>query len=551
MSKFFIEDSLSTRQGSGNNILNRMQKKFAGSNVDILKEGSELMKDKSKMKLLVEGAKINIPDVKDGQLHTKLQLMESARINAMQANLGKELLAEAASIQGTATLSPITVNSFGIQERATLGTHLPRAVKQVAALVDNFKLSERTPWIHDIAGKKTKFIEAFDRDAEAIKIKDIRKYTAEINAFDVDLYAAVSEDTNKIFGFDSYPTAFNVVEADGVTAVDVKDITLTHDSSTGIAVESGDFSYKIKWTDSDGEQQIAAISGQFDFKNGKLTRLSCTNNRVKSVEYDLIISPETHHAPLKVGYDIKHTEVHIPIGAHFEYSISEEFKDASEKYHNQDAMLLLTELMSRAVEQVKDISCLRKYQELGKSAIFPGVFTCTPEVGFTHGEEENIRRHFQPYMEKVAIILKNKTRIQNCHFRIIGNPMDIRVADVIGAEYIFKRNQEYFGDIVLDYDFAVASGVHQMFYLSSDRVPQGRAFMFLIPNEIESNISTVNHYEYATYASNKYRSPDSNLPTAMISSRYLTKEYFPVVATIDFPDSNPMTLEDYKKTIEP
>ena len=64
-------------------------------------------------------------------------------------------------------------------------------------------------------------------------------------------------------------------------------------------------------------------------------------------------------------------------------------------------------------------------------------------------------------------------------------------------------------------------------------MPVGHMYVFLIPNTIENNISTVNHYEYATYVSNKYKGTNSNLPTVMISTRYLTKEYFPVVADIE------------------
>ena len=136
-------------------------------------------------------------------------------------------------------------------------------------------------------------------------------------------------------------------------------------------------------------------------------------------------------------------------------------------------------------------------------------------------------------IEKVCIILKNKVRIPQCHFRVVGNPLDIRVAAAAGVEYIYKRNEQFAGEISIDYEFSVSSDVHRIFYLSSERVPAGKLMVFLIPNTIENNISTVNHYEYATYVSNKYRGTNSNLPTVMISTRYLTKEYYPVMAVID------------------
>ena len=92
----------------------------------------------------------------------------------------------------------------------------------------------------------------------------------------------------------------------------------------------------------------------------------------------------------------------------------------------------------------------------------------------------------------------------------------VRVPAAAGVEYIYKRNEQFMGDITIDYEFSVTSDVHKIFYLSSERIPAGKLYIFLIPNTIENNISTVNHYEYATYVSNKYRGTKSNLPTVTV-----------------------------------
>lgn len=533
------EDSYVKSQSgkSSKNMLERMQRKFAKQNMDVLRESAAIIKNENFNKLLVEGAKFEVTDAMPTL--SKYALEDIKRLNLLQENVGREMLNESA-VLGVDNISPIAVNSFGIQERALIATHLPRAVKQIAAKVDNFKLSERVPFIIDLGGNKERFIDAFAQGSELAKnLKEKVTLTAPVNSMDLDLYTTLSVDKERKFDFTSAPKGYTIV--DGVKTVTAAEISLTINSNTSIIPETGAFAWRIKYVGAGAVEKFAEISGQFDFSNGKLIRLNSTDPNVTHVLFDMILSPETHHNAIRVGYDMKHTPVHIPVGEHYEYSISEEFKDAADKYYNQDAMALLTELMGRAVEQVKDMNTLVKFEELGKTAIFKGKFDCSSPTGFTQGKEEHIRRQFQPYMEKVAIILKAQTRISNCHFRVIGNPMDIRVADVLGTEYIFKRNQEFFGDIVLDYDFAVQSGVHQIFYISSERIPAGKAYMFLIPNEITNNISTVNHYEYATYVSNQYRGTKSNLPTVMISTRYLTKEYFPVVATIEFTNNQPET----------
>lgn len=507
----WVEDSYVKSQAgkSSKNMLDRMQKKFDKQNMEVLREAASIIKNKNYNELLVEGAKYTLTGA-DSKL-SRFALEDINRLNTLQENVGRELLNEAA-VMGTDNISPIVVNSFGIQERALIAAHLPRAVKQIAAKIDNFKLSERVPFIIDLAGNKERFIDAFSQSSELAKnLKEKVTLTAPINSMDLDLYTTLSVEKERKFDFTSAPKGYSII--DGATTVTAANISLDMSSNTTINPENGTFSWRIKYVGDGGTNKVAEISGQFDFSNGKLIRLTSTDSNVKSVLFDMILSPETHHNAIRVGYDMKHTPVHIPIGEHYEYSISEEFKDAADKYYNQDAMALLTELMGRAVEQVKDMNTLAKFQELANTAIFKGQFDCKAPTGFTQGEEEHIRRQFQPYIEKVAIILKAQTRIANCHFRVIGNPMDIRVAEAQGTEYIFKRNQEFFGDIILDYDFSVQSGVHQIFFLSSERIPAGTAFMFLIPNEITNNISTVNHYEYATYVSNQYRGTKSNLPT--------------------------------------
>lgn len=507
--------------------------------LDPFRNVSEICKSPEYMAMLTESVKLNAEDL--GVNASQYKVEDANRLNTLYENVAGSILNEAVSNVGD--LSPIMINSFGIQERALISTHLPRAVKQVTAKIDNFKLTERIPFLIDLMGNKQKFIDAFIPDANgnsvSITLRDKVDMSFAIPSTDVCLYsgseASIIEGQNgyrpavakeNVFGFDS------VLKSVVITGADEGSIEFDMSSLRTPDVENGNFrvivNYKVG-----GDKKCATVMGQFDLSNGVLLSIMASDPAVTYATFSMVLSPETHLKALSVGYDTKHTPVNIPIGEHFEYSISEEFKDASDKYYNQDAMALLTDYMGRAVEQVKDIVTLEKYQELAKTAVVKTTFNCAPTTGFAQGKEEYIRREFAPFIEKVCILLKNKVRIPQCHFRVVGNPLDIRVAAAAGVEYIYKRNEQFAGEIAIDYEFSVSSDVHRIFYLSSERVPVGKLMVFLIPNTIENNISTVNHYEYATYVSNKYKGTKSNLPTVMISTRYLTKEYYPVMAVID------------------
>lgn len=518
------------------NSFNKMKTKLQAVGKDPFKDAEEICKTPQYLDMLVESICINTDASASLSAY---QLEDAKRVNSLYNNVAESIMNEA--VQSVSNISPIMINSFGIQERALISAHLPRAVKQVTAKIDNFKLTERIPFIIDLAGNKSKFIDAFtpseDGTFTALTLKDKVAFGFSIGDSDVDLYGgngtegdadyrpAIGKD--QVFGFDS------IIK--DVVIGDIKEGTTPEFTSASLrnpSVEDGSFRAVIKYTKEDGSVASVVVAGQFDFSNGKLVYLTSTSAAVTSVVFDMVLSPETHTKALTIGYETKHTPVQIPVGEHFEYNISEEFKDASDKYYNVDAMAMLTDYMGRAVEQVKDITTLAKYQELGANAVLKTTFNCTPTTGFAQGKEEYIRREFLPFMEKVCILLKTKVRIANCHFRVVGNPLDIRVAGAAGVEYIYKRNEQFAGEIGIDYEFSVVSDTHKIFYLSSERVPVGKIYVFLIPNSIENNISTVNHYEYATYVSNKYRGTNSNLPTVMISTRYLTKEYFPVVAEV-------------------
>lgn len=547
----YLEDGLCinpSAEAAHTKTFDRMTNAFAKTNMNPFRDFSSIAGNEAYMKMLTEAACIPMTAVGTN----RYQIEDLNNLKALYENVSHSIMNEA--VQSISSISPIMLNSFGIQERALISAHLNRAVKNIVAKVDNFKLTERIPYIVDLAGVRTKFIDAFtpneDGSMNNIALSDSVTMSFANGSTDVSLYQGSTAgigveddgyrpavDAGQVFDHNSSLQSVVIVPTEDYT-VDENSIKFGPKSQRSPNVEDGSFRTQISWTekkDSVADVKVSAwINGTFDFSNGKLVNISSTSNKITYVSFKMVLSPETHTKAVTVGYETFHTPVNIPIGTHFEFQVSEEFKEAADKYYSADAMALLTDYMGKAVEQSKDINIYNVYKGLAEKAVIKTTFNCTPTTAYASGKEEYIRHEFHPFIEKVCISLKNKVRIPNCHFRVLGNPMDIRVAASAGVEYIYRRNEQFAGDITLDYEFSVTSDVHRIFYISSERVPVGKVMVFLIPNSIEDNISTINHYEYSTYVSNKYRAANgSNMPTVMIATRYLTKEYYPVMAEID------------------
>ena len=129
--------------------------------LDPFRNVNEICKNPEYMAMLTESVKLGADDL--GANASAYKVEDANRLNTLYENVAGSILNEAVSNVGD--LSPIMINSFGIQERALISTHLPRAVKQVTAKIDNFKLTERIPFLIDLMGNKQKFIDAFVPDA--------------------------------------------------------------------------------------------------------------------------------------------------------------------------------------------------------------------------------------------------------------------------------------------------------------------------------------------------------------------------------------------------
>lgn len=456
-------------------------------------------------------------------------LREDAQARSIaMGNVVTELVTESAQ-QGLAALRPISLTSFGFQIRSYTKAVMHRTVKTLQAEKPAFKITERKQFLIDINGNRRYFTEAFNHKSDlADNIAEKFDMVVDVPSRNYDIFAENSIDARNKLAVDLAIKSFTAVEADGTTAAATTAIT---SAKREIDIETGTFQVDVKFGT---DNFVATISGQVDFNSNTVNAISATTNRIKTVTFAARLSSETHLSALVVGMEHENTTVNIPDGTHIEVELSQEFTDDASRMLGINILEEYTNQMGTTIEKLEDMHIYKKHVELESVALVKADFNCTPDAGYAYGKEAWIKQEFHPFIERVCIRLKSELQLDDCHFRVVGNPLDIRVPNAAGEEYIFRRNQEMTGAVKTNYDFAVVSSGNTIFYLSSDRVPPGKLYIHLIPNSIENNIITVNHYRYANYVSNKYRSSrNPALPTVMVSSRYKTQEYLPVMAVVN------------------
>jgi hypothetical protein len=529
MAREFFESTLGMSSASEPQVQNFFKRMFESHGGNMSRDVAGIFKTTENAKMFLETVNnILEEDAFSGPGIQNAIMREDAAARAVaMSNVVNELLNESTQ-QGLSALRPISLTSFGFQIRSYVKAVMHRVVKTLQAEKPAFKITERKQFLIDINGNKRYFTDAFNHSSD-LSSNLYKKFDMLITipATNYDIFTTNSIDDRNRLAVDVALKSYTATEADGTTAATNLKIT---GRKREIDIETGRFSIEVTFGT---DNAVATLHGEIDFNTNKMLSLSSTSPRLKTATFAARLSSETHLSSLVVGMEHENTTVNIPDGAHIEVELSQEFTDDASRMLGINILEEYTNQMGTVIERLEDISIYDHLKTLDAGAIVTDTFDCTPDAGFAYGKEEWIKREFHPFIERMCIRMKSELQLDDCHFRVIGNPMDIRVPNAAGEEYIFRRNQEMVGAVKVDYDFAVVTSGNTIFYLSSDRVAPGTLRILLIPNSIENNIITVNHYRYANYVSNKYRSSrNPALPTVMVSSRYKTQEYLPVVGVI-------------------
>lgn len=487
--------------------------------------------------------------VEQGGITDAIMLEDAAARNVAMKVAVDQLLAESTQ-QGLAALQPISLTAFGFQIRSYVKAVMHRTVKTIQAERPAFKITERKQYVLDLKGNKHYFVDAFNRGSDLTSnIYDRIEFDVNVSSSQYDIFAGEGIDPRNKLSTEMSIVGFTAVEADGITPenpTNLKILTRLRDAD----LETGRFSVVVKLGSDDA---TATIMGEIDYENARIATIGTTlPDRVKTVKFSGRLSSEPHLSALTVGFEHQHTQVTIPDGVHIEANPAIEFMDDTARMLGINPLEQYTNSMGTLVEYLEDQYILDHLKSLESQAILTPEFSITPDAAYAYGREEWLKAEFHPFIERVCIRLKAELQIDDCHFRVVGNPMDIRLPNSAGESYIFRRNADMTGTVKVNYDFAVMTSSNTIFYISTDRVQPGKVYINLIPNSIENNIMTINHYRYANYVTNKYRSAKNPaLPAVMVSSRYKTKEYVPVMAVVTIKNNYTEYYNNYYNDLTP
>lgn len=505
--------------------------------------------DSTKVQLMeaVKGAICNESEKLHETAKEEIATIEMMMENVTRADVKGEadMLMEAATDTGSATLNGVTLISFGLQRRMMISAHLHRAMATITSKLPRVKVAEKKRWIKDINGVRTFFVEAF-RPAEGTGVAPIMsglnkvvEFTSAFPLHGVDIQTETSLSGDEVLSNDiaiksaaaGIADGFSIVKnADGTTPIAGRVQIVS--GSRYLEPETGVINMEIKWEEEAGDTEAwitAAVTIVVDVQNGKIQAGQCTNPDVKNVTIEVRPSNETHLRALQVGFQIDQKTIEIPDGEHIEAKLVKELQDDADAYYGLDMLQENTELLTESITQIRDNKIFDFLKNVTKIATY--TFNCEPTGTYARSKEEYMKETFLPFLDKIAIQLKDKTQIKDAHFRVVGNPADVRLA--ANNDFVYQKSQVYDGSITLDYDFSLVNGVHTFYVLSSDRVPKGKMYAQLIPNKLEDNIITTVFAQYKVWVSNNYRASGNNaLPATVMSDRSKAFDYFPVVAEI-------------------
>lgn len=457
---------------------------------------------------------------------------------------GNEVLREAATDTSAATLNGVTMISFGLQRRAMVSAHLHRSMATITTKTPRVKVAEKKSWIKDIKGNRHWFVDAFRPDPSTKRspimdnLNSVVSMEVTLPGHNLDIHTEASLSKDETLSNDIYlksddakgiGAGFDIVKADGTTPIAGGVRIKT--GSRYMDPEKGHIHLEIEYGDETDEwNKTAAITLMFNMNEGALVSATSTSDKVKKVHVDIRPSNETHLRALTVGFQIDQKTVEITDSEHIEAKLVKELQDDAEAYYNLDLLQENTDLLTTSVTQIRDNKIYDFLMSVSKIDTF--TFDCAIKGTYAKTKDAYMEEKFKPFLDKIAIQLKDKTQIKDCHFRVVGNPMDIRIA--ADNQMVYQKSQVYDGSITLDYDFSLVNGVHTFYVLSSDRVAPGKMYVQLIPNQLDNNIITTMFAQYKVMVTNNYRSSqNAALPATVMSDRAKAFDYFPVVAEID------------------
>lgn len=283
-------------------------------------------------------------------------------------------------------------------------------------------------------------------------------------------------------------------------------------------------------TDS-GEIIHADVSAKIDFNRSVLTYLRA-DDAVTKVYFYATVDHSEHTHPIHTSFRNNFQQFLVPTRPHIEVSLPQEMRtdiqNSIQHFANTDIVTAMTENISVISSRMED---QRLKKGLDQGHMFEAEFSFEAPANFAHGNLEWFRREFIPFLDHVALKMKNDWNITDCHFRVAVSPYILRIMD---TDYSMDKamNEEGKGAGVINYSIGAKTSTSTFYFISSQMIEDNMMKVLLIPNNFKmSQVKTYNYFKYSSFLTDQLRRSDNHVQPAIVySERNLPVVFCPVSA---------------------
>lgn len=282
-----------------------------------------------------------------------------------------------------------------------------------------------------------------------------------------------------------------------------------------------------------GEIVHADVSAKIDFTRSVLTYLRA-DECVKKVYFYATVDHAEHTHPIHTAFRNNFQQFLVPTRPHIEVSLPQEIRtdtqNSIQHFANTDIVTAMTENISVISSRMED---QRLKKCLDEGHMFEAEFSFEAPANFAHGNLEWFKREFIPFLDQVAVKMKNDWNITDCHFRVGVSPYILRIMD---TDYSMDKsmNEEGKGSGVINYSIGCKTSTSTFYFISSQQIEDNQLKVLLIPNNFKnSQVKTYNYFKYSSFLTDQLRRSDNHVhPAIVYSERNLPVVFCPVSANV-------------------
>ena len=284
----------------------------------------------------------------------------------------------------------------------------------------------------------------------------------------------------------------------------------------------------------DGTIVAADVTAKMDFDTSTMEYLRA-DDCVTKVYFYATVSHAEHTHPIHTSFRNSFEEYCVPTRPHIEVSLPQEMRtDISNSIHH----FANTDIVTAMTENITVISSRMEDQRLKKcmddAHMWEAEFSFEAPDNFAYGNLEWIRREFIPFLDQIALDMKNDWNITDCHFRVAVSPYILRILD---TDYSMDKGmtEESKGSGVINYSIGCKTSTATFYFISSQFMNNSTLQINLMPNNFKnSQVKTYNYFKYSSFLTDQLRRADNHVqPAVVYSERNLPIVFTPLSAIVN------------------